>query len=80
VNASFEAAIFSIIRTLSGQVASGAVNYQGPGTFDYRSANDTTVRTRGKLRSFYVLDTWTDPSNMGVWTLAIARPGEAGEP
>lgn len=79
VNASFEAAIFSIIRTVSGQVSAGAVNYQGPGTFDYRSASDATVTTRGKLNSFYVLDTWMDPSNMGVWTLAIARPGEAGE-
>jgi hypothetical protein len=79
VNASFEAAIFSIIRTVSGQVAVGATNYQGPGTFDYRSTSDTTVKTRGKLNSFYVLDTWIDPSNMGVWTLAIARPNEGGE-
>jgi hypothetical protein len=78
VNASFEAAIFSIIRTVSGQVSAGTVNYQGPGTFDYRSTNDTTVSTRGKLNNFYVLDTWTDPSNMSVWTLAIARPGESG--
>jgi hypothetical protein len=79
VNASFEAAIFSIIGTVSGQVAAGTVNYQGPGTFDYRTTNDTTVKTRGKLNSFYVLDTWIDPSNMGVWTLGIARPSEAGE-
>ncbi|MDR0597047.1 MAG: hypothetical protein LBG14_00890 [Treponema sp.] len=76
VNASFEAAIFSIIRTLSGQVSAGSTNYQGPGTFDYRSASDTTVKTRGKLNSFYVLDTWIDPSNRSVWTLAVARPGE----
>ena len=78
VNASFEAAIFSIIRTLSGQVSAGSVNYQGPGTFDYRSASDTTVKTRGKLKGFYVLDTWIDPSNRSVWTLAIARPDETG--
>jgi hypothetical protein len=77
VNASFEAAIFSIIRTVSGQISAGAVNYQGSGTFDYRSTNDTTVSARGKLNGFYVLDTWTDPSTMGVWTLAIARPVEA---
>jgi hypothetical protein len=76
VNASFEAAIFSIIRTVSGQVSAGAVNYQGSGTFDYRSANDTTVRAWGKLSGFYVLDTWIDPLNKGVWTLAIARVGE----
>jgi hypothetical protein len=74
VNASFEAAIFSIIRTVSGQVSTGSVNYQGRGTFDYRSANDATVSARGKLTSLYTLETWTDPSTRGVWTLAIARP------
>ncbi|MDR3124083.1 MAG: hypothetical protein LBU16_09950 [Treponema sp.] len=77
VNASFEAALFSIIRTVSGHVSTGSMNYQGSGTFDYRSTNDATVRARGRLNSFYVLDTWIDPSNMSVWTLAIARPDEA---
>jgi hypothetical protein len=72
VNASFEAAIFSIIRAMSSEVSAGAVNYQGAGAFDYRSSNDTAIRARGKLSSFYVLDTWMDPSNMSVWTLAIA--------
>jgi hypothetical protein len=79
VNASFEAAIFSIIRTVSGQVSAGATNYQGPGTFDYRSTNATTVKTQGKLSNFYVLDTWMDPSNKCVWTLAIAHASETGE-
>jgi hypothetical protein len=74
VNASFEAAIFAIIRGMSSQVSAGVVNYQGPGSLDYRSANDTTISARGKLTGFYVLDTWIDPSNMSVWTFAIARP------
>jgi hypothetical protein len=76
VNASFEAAIFSIIRAMSSQVSAGVVNYQGPGSFDYRSANDTTISARGKLKGLYTLATWMDPSNMSVWTLAIARPEE----
>jgi hypothetical protein len=74
VHASFEAAIFAIIRAMSSEVSAGAVNYQGAGSFDYRSANDTAIRARGKLNSFYVLDTWMDPTNMSVWTLAIALP------
>jgi hypothetical protein len=76
VNASFDAAIFSIIRAFSSEVSAGALNYQGSGVFDYRSANDTTIRARGVLSGFYVLDTWLDPSNKAVWTLAIARTGE----
>jgi hypothetical protein len=79
VNASFEAAVFSIIRAAFGQAAAGDVGYRGSGTFDYRSASDAVVRARGRLKGFYVLDTWMDPSNMGVWTLAIARPALPGE-
>jgi hypothetical protein len=79
VNASFEAAIFSIIRAVFGQISADAVNLQGSGTFDYRSVSDATVRARGKLNGFYVLDTWIDPSNMSVWTLAIARPDKSGD-
>jgi hypothetical protein len=73
VNASFEAAIFSIIKEISSQVSAGALNYQGSGVFDYRTTNDNMIIARGVLHSFYVLDTWIDPSNMTVWTLAIAR-------
>jgi hypothetical protein len=73
VNASFEAAIFSIIREVASQVSTEALNYRGAGTFDYRVAHDTTISARGKLEGFYALDAWIDPSTMGVWTLAIAR-------
>ncbi|GHV12352.1 hypothetical protein FACS189491_05190 [Spirochaetia bacterium] len=73
VNAAFEAAIFSIIRETSSQVSSAVLNYQGSGILDYRSANDTTIRARGGLTGFYVLDTWMDPSNKAVWTLAICN-------
>jgi hypothetical protein len=73
VNASFEAAIFSIIREMSSQITGGDVNYQGNGAFDYRTTNDNTITARGILNSFYVLDTWIDKSNKTVWTLAVAR-------
>jgi hypothetical protein len=76
VNASFEAAIFSIVRIVSSQVSTEGLNYQGSGTFDYRVANDTALSARGRLKGFYALDTWIDPSTMGVWTLAIARTNE----
>ncbi|MDR1211001.1 MAG: hypothetical protein LBK40_02085 [Spirochaetaceae bacterium] len=75
VNASFEAAVFSIIRAVFSQVSADAMNYRGDGTFEYRSVSDAAVSARGRLNGFYVLDTWIDPSNMGVWTLAIARSG-----
>jgi len=39
-----------------------------------RSINLSSLTvTAGTLTGFYVLDTWTDPANKSVWTLAIAR-------
>ncbi|MFP3042894.1 hypothetical protein LQZ19_13835 [Treponema primitia] len=73
VNASFEAAIFSVIKEISSQITGGDVNYQGNGTFDYRTTNENTITARGVLNNFYVLDTWIDKSNKAVWTLAVAR-------
>ncbi|AEF84913.1 putative lipoprotein [Treponema primitia ZAS-2] len=73
VNASFEAAIFSIIREISSQVGVDSTNYHGNVTFEYRSTTENTLTARGVLKDFYVLDTWTDKSNMTVWTLAVAR-------
>jgi hypothetical protein len=76
VNASFEAAIFSIIREISSQITGGDVKYQGNGAFDYRTTNDNIITARGALNSFYVLDTWIDKSNMTVWSLAVARASD----
>ncbi|GHV17719.1 hypothetical protein FACS189493_5850 [Spirochaetia bacterium] len=76
VNASFEAAIFSIIKAVSSQVSAELVINHGNSLFDYAVIDENTISARGVLNGFYVLDTWIDTSTMSVWTLAIARIGE----
>jgi hypothetical protein len=73
VNSAYESAIFSIIKNISATVSATATDFQGSGAFDFSSASGSTLAARGVLRGFYVLDTWTDPLTLGVWTLAVAR-------
>jgi hypothetical protein len=73
VIASYENAVFAIIRNVSAASGGGNVLYQGSGAFDYSTSNRDEINAQGSLSSFYVLDTWTDPAVMAVWTLAVAR-------
>jgi hypothetical protein len=73
---SYNNAIFSIIRNINALYRSQGVNYQGPGAFDYKTADENIVYASASLNYFYVLDTWIDPKNKSVWTLAIAKKTE----
>jgi hypothetical protein len=70
---SYENALFSIIRNMSAASGSREVLYEGSGSFDYSSSTQNEVSAYGSLSNFYVLDTWTDPATMVVWTLAVAQ-------
>lgn len=73
---SYDNAIFAIIRNLSVISRNVDIQFQGSGLFDYKTSNDHLIYAAGSLDFFYVLDTWIDPSNKSVWTLAIARKSE----
>jgi hypothetical protein len=79
VNASCEAAAFSIMRNLSGRVKGGAADVQKSGAFGYSGAASASVSSVLSLRGFYVLDIWIDPSSKAAWTLALAREDFTGE-
>jgi hypothetical protein len=82
VNASCEAAVFSIIRNLSGRVRSGIVDARKSGAFGYSGAEEISTSSDLSIEGFYVLDIWIDPFSRAVWTLALARspfPEEGGE-
>jgi hypothetical protein len=80
VNASCEAAVFSLIRNLSGRATGNTADVQKSGSFGYSGAAEASVSSALGLRGFYVLDTWIDPASKAVWTLALARDpfSEAG--
>jgi hypothetical protein len=73
VNASCEAAVFSIIRNLSSRATGNTADVQKSGSFGYSGAEEVSVSSALSLRGFYVLDTWIDPASKAVWTLALAR-------
>jgi hypothetical protein len=73
VIASYEDAVVEIIKTakstINGELAGYENSYSAFGT-DV-TANYTVV-SHGTLRHFYVVETWTDPVRLEVWTLAVA--------
>jgi hypothetical protein len=79
VNGSCEAAVFAIIRNISGRAAGGAADVQKSGALGYSGASGASVSSALSLKGFYVLDTWIDPVSKAVWTLALAREDLAGE-
>jgi len=73
VKASYENAIFSIIRDVGAVAWDESYDYTGEGFLDIASIVTMGINARATLNWFYVLDTWTDPSDKSVWTLAIAK-------
>jgi hypothetical protein len=67
-------AIFAIIRNVNAASRSSALLYENTGSlFGYKTANNNVVYAYGTLTGFYVLDTWIDPKEKTVWTLAVAH-------
>jgi hypothetical protein len=73
-SASYKNAIFSILRNLTVTARGGDLLFNSLGAFDYKTENNNAFYARGALRDFYVLDTWINPKDKSVWTLAIAEP------
>ena len=73
VIASWENAIFSVIRNVSAQSWGQSIDFRGGGFLDHGSSIEHGVEAKAVLKGFYVLETWTDPVNKSVWTLAIAQ-------
>jgi hypothetical protein len=79
VNASCEAAVFSLIRNLSGQVTGATAEAWKDSAFGYSGAAGASVSSAMGLEGFYVLEVWIDPASKAVWTLALARKDEPAQ-
>jgi hypothetical protein len=73
VIASYENAVFSIIKNMSTILIANESQSWGSGVFDFSVAGSNQVVAEGALKGFYILDTWADPRSMEVWTLAVAK-------
>jgi hypothetical protein len=73
VIASYENAVFSIIRDLSAVSWGQNIDYRGEGFLDISFTSQQGIDAKGSLMGFYALETWTDPGDKSVWTLAVAK-------
>ena len=71
---SYEYAIVGIMENIAIAVNSDHQHYLNSFSafgFDINISND--LSSSGVLRNFYILESWTNPADLSVWTLAIAR-------
>jgi hypothetical protein len=68
IRASYENVALQIITNLFANVRGNREDKQGT-----TGSDEYTVFAEGTLHNFCILDTWLDPSTMGVYTLAIAQ-------
>jgi hypothetical protein len=77
VIASYEDAVMEIIENIKSVVHGELTGYQDSySAFGTEVTTDNTLTSRGTLRHFYVVESWTDPVNLSVWTLAVTSGGE----
>jgi hypothetical protein len=76
VIASYENTVLEIIDNINSAVRGEQTSYQNSySAFGTEMTNDNSAVSEGTLRHFYVIESWTDPVNLAVWTLAVAsRP------
>ena len=75
VIASYEKAVIAIIANSGSVVRGEHSSYQNTGSvFDFSARTGAVVVSGGTLKHFYVIESWTDPANLSVWTLAVAQP------
>ena len=72
---SYERAVISIIRHYESVLQGEHQIYQDTGVFGFESSFSGETRFQGALENFYVVESWTDLSNLSVWTLAVAKKG-----
>jgi len=69
---SYEKAVISIIEKMEIHVHGDHLLYQNTDDYGLKTYSLGGSSTSGILENFYVIESWTDPSSLSVWTLAIA--------
>jgi len=73
---SYESAIMSIIEALNSSVSGDGDSYQNNySAFGFDMSTTGEIYSSGNLLNFYIIETWTNPKTLEVWTLAVAAKG-----
>jgi len=71
---SYENAVIGIIENMNIRLRGEQQNYQNNSSvFDFYMDSSNETGAKGELKYFYVIESWTDPNNLSVWTLAVAK-------
>jgi hypothetical protein len=71
---SYENAVIGIIENINIRFRGKQQIYQNnSGAFDYYLDSLNETGAIGELKNFYIIESWTDPKNLSVWTLAVAK-------
>ena len=74
VIASYENALYALVSAISHGVQTTSQTKTRDTAFTgFDTTTEHLVSASEELRGFYVLETWIDPANKGVYTLAIAQ-------
>ena len=70
---SYEKAVVSIIENIEVKVQGDQFIWQDNSFLGFLDSSSNETHIIGTLQNFYVIESWTDPSNLSVWTLAVAK-------
>jgi hypothetical protein len=71
LRSSTEKAVIAVFNKVNPSVGSDQQTIE---TSSYSAARTLSIQTSsGSITNFYVLDTWEDPKDSSVWTLAVAK-------
>lgn len=71
---SYERAVISIIKSMESSIHGEQSVYQDTShALGFAAQASGMTIAYGELENFYIIESWTDPANLSVWTLAVAR-------
>ena len=70
---SYERAVISIITSMGSRISGEIHSYQDTASaFGAGQSSASEMTVSGTINNFFIIESWTDPVNLSVWTLAIA--------
>ena len=70
---SYERAVIAILGNIESHIIDEKLVMQNSySMFDFDIVSSSETKLSGSLKNFYVIESWTDISNLSVWTLAVA--------
>jgi hypothetical protein len=74
---SYERAVIAIIQNIESLISrEQLINQNNFSTFGFEVSSLGESRAYGTLENFYIIESWTNPVDLSVWTLALAKKGE----